>query len=219
MPCRRFIGTLLVCHGRVLRDGYAQCLALRLDRAEQILPGIDEAFGALVLQLPWQARATSMPARVMLTSTCSASPPSRGIAWSTCAVVGERQQRLLRHGVDRVRRRQRADVEHVGGLRILGAGAGEQQALRARALAFQPLPAVGLQQVAIRLVALLGHRDAKPVAELAGHLLHRRLVPAADEHRGDRAHVGAQIRRPRGVPGRACRHRRPGHSRRARTAA
>ena len=32
----------------------------------------------------------------------------------------------------------------------------------------------------------------KPVPELAGHLLHRRLVPAADEHRGDRAHVGAQ---------------------------
>ena len=136
--------------------------------------------------------ATSMPARANARQhllRIVAVPAHRAI---DLAVIGERQQRLLRHGVDRVRRGQRAHVEHVRCLRILVAGAGEQQPLRPRALALQPLPPVGLQQIAIRLVGLLRDRDAEPVAQFAGHLVHRRLVPAADEQRRDRAHVRAQ---------------------------
>jgi hypothetical protein len=44
-----------------------------------VLPGINKALGALVLQF-FGSAATSMPARATLTSTCSESPPSRGIA-------------------------------------------------------------------------------------------------------------------------------------------
>jgi hypothetical protein len=41
-------------------------------------------------------------------------------------------QRLLGHGVDRVRRGEGFDIQGVGGQRILGSGAGPEQALRAR---------------------------------------------------------------------------------------
>ena len=46
------------------------------------------------------------------------------------AVVGEGEQGLLGHRVDRERRRQRLDVEDVGRLLVLGAGAGPQEPLR-----------------------------------------------------------------------------------------
>ena len=49
----------------------------------------------------------------------SASPPSAGIGVAHYAVVGERLQRLVGHGVDGERGGQRVHVQHVGGVGVL----------------------------------------------------------------------------------------------------
>ncbi len=107
-------------------------------------------------------------------------------------MIGERLQRALRHRVDGERRRERLDVQDVGRLRVLGAGAREQQPLRPRAGIHRALPARRRDEVAIRLVRALRDGDAEPVDERRGHLAGDRDVPAADEERRDRRHVGLQ---------------------------
>ena len=64
-----------------------------------------------------------------------------GQAVAQLAVIAECVERRRRDGVDGVRADQFFDVEHVAVLRILGAGAGPQQALRLRALGRERLPA------------------------------------------------------------------------------
>ena len=95
--------------------------------------------------------ATSMPARSNLASISSAlsSAVSRGpiSPW-----LANASRVRLRHGVDRVRRGERRDVEDVGGLRVLGAGAGPQEPLR-------PGPGVGQALKAIANRAGRGRRD------------------------------------------------------------
>ena len=83
--------------------------------------------------------------------------------------------------------RQCLDVQRVGGLRILGAGAGPQQALRV-AHPRRPVCASAAtgQQFAIGAIGSLGHGDAELVVQCRGNLAVGRHVPAADEHRSHR---------------------------------
>ena len=102
-----------------------------------------------------------MPALAELRQHLLAVPAVARDSTAYLAMLAERQQRLLGHGVDRVGRGQRADIKHVGRLGILGPRAGEEQTLRTRAVIRQPLPAVGFEHVAIGLVGLLadGHAE------------------------------------------------------------
>src|SRR6266436_1852547 len=70
--------------------------------------------------------------------------------WADLAVVREREQCLLRHRVDRVRRRERLHVEDVRRLRILRAGARPQQPLRPGPEVEEPEPAVGGEEQGAR---------------------------------------------------------------------
>ncbi|GAB0113684.1 hypothetical protein AcidC75_12080 [Acidisoma sp. C75] len=106
------------------------------------------------------------------------------------AVIGEGEQRALRHGVDGIGRREARDIERVRRGLVLGAGGGEEQPLRPRAQVFQALPAIALQKVAIGLVGLAADGEAERVLDRGRHLLGHRAIPAADEERGDGAHIG-----------------------------
>ena len=79
----------------------------------------------------------------------------------------------VRHRVHRVRRRQAGDVQRVRRGLVLGAGAGEQQPLRARADVRQTLEPVALQHVAIRLVGLPADRHARAVLRRSAGTLSR----------------------------------------------
>ncbi len=56
----------------------------------------------------------------------------------------------------------------------------------------EALRAVRVEEVAIRVVGALGDRDAELGVQLRGHLAGHGAVPAADEDRGHRAHVGIE---------------------------
>jgi hypothetical protein len=109
-------------------------------------------------------------------------------------VVLEGQERLVGHGVDRERRRQRLDVEDVGGIGILGPGAREQQSLGPRTLVGEALPALGVEKLAIGTMGLGGDCDAESVPKLIRSLVGHRDVPAADEDRRDRRDGGVEAR-------------------------
>ena len=82
-----------------------------------------------------------MPARANAASSASGSRSTVGWAGSgNLAVVGDRQQRLQRHRVDRVRSDQFLDVEGVRVARVLGAGRGPQRPLNGGAGAEQRFP-------------------------------------------------------------------------------
>ena len=99
---------------------------------QQAVPGRSERLGAFALQ--------ALGKRIGVNARRAACG-NRGIRADGVvrqglvhfAVLGKGQQRFLRQGVDGVRRGQRVDVERVGRRRVLGAGAGPQQALRAGA--------------------------------------------------------------------------------------
>jgi hypothetical protein len=55
-------------------------------------------------------------------------------------MVGEGEQRLLGHGVDRIWSGRRFDVKHIWGPGVLGTGTRPQQALRPGAASSQFLP-------------------------------------------------------------------------------
>ena len=103
-------------------------------------------------------------------------------------VVGERLQRVVRHGVDGERGGQRVHVQHVRGRGVLDRGRGPQQPLRPGPLVGQPQPAGRVQQRPVRPVGLPGHGDAQAVAQFTGHPAGHRGVPAGHEQRGDRGH-------------------------------
>ena len=73
----------------------------------------------------------SIPALAKLARTALAVAAVRCERVADLAVIGEGLERALRHGVDREGRGQRLHIERVGGLRVLGAGAGPEQALGA----------------------------------------------------------------------------------------
>ena len=90
----------------------------------------------------WAARASmSIPALANLASTSSQLPPSRGQDRADLPMIGEGFQGGLGHRVHGKRRGQRLDVQNVGSLGVLGAGAGPQQTLGAGAGVEDPLPA------------------------------------------------------------------------------
>ena len=110
-------------------------------------------------------------------------------------MVGEREKRLLRHRVDRVRGGEPDDVEQVGHLRVLRSRARPEEALRAGAPVQQPEPAVRGEKIAVGPVRPLRHRDPKTPPQRGRHAVAHRRVPAADEERRDGGDVGVQPRR------------------------
>ena len=74
-----------------------------------------------------------MPALANSASTASLSPPSAVQQRADLAVIGERLQRVLGHGVHRERRGKGLDVEDVGRLGVLGSRAGPEETLRSGA--------------------------------------------------------------------------------------
>ena len=86
--------------------------------------------------------ATSIPASLELGQDLLGVAAVGGKQVADLAVVGEGEQGRLGHRVDREGRGEGLDVERVGGVGVLGPGAGPEQALGARALVQQPLPAV-----------------------------------------------------------------------------
>ena len=108
------------------------------------------------------------------------------------AVLGKGKQRLLRHGVDRVGRRQRFDIKHVRGRGILGAGAGPQQALRPGPGCGQFLPALRMPADRGRLCRCAWRwRCRGDCATRQGLVLDSR-VPAADEKRRHGSDLGIE---------------------------
>ena len=89
---------------------------------------------------------------------------------SRFAVVGERAQRLLGHRVHHVGAHELADIDHVGVVRILGAGAGPQRSLRAGSKAAQALPirAGELGEVPLVCDPRVGDRDTPRSVESSG---------------------------------------------------
>ncbi len=112
------------------------------------------------------------------------------------AVVEVGLQGGRRQGVDRVRADELLHVEHVRVVGVLGAGAGPQRALHARALGGQRFPARPAKDLMEASVGDLGVSDGDlslelGLPDLVQRSIHRR-VHAADEkrgHRGDAAEV------------------------------
>ena len=138
--------------------------------------------------------STSIPALAKLGQHRLAVAAVRRQRLADLAVIAEGLERALRHGVDGEGRGERLHIEDVGGFRVLGAGAGPQQALGAGAGIGGALEARRGEQFAIGLVGALGDRDAEPVGQLSRHLAADRDVPAADEQRGDRSDGRVQPR-------------------------
>ncbi len=128
----------------------------------------------------------SMPALAKVGENRLAVAAIRCQRLADLAVIGEGLQGALGHGVDREGRRERLHIEGVGGFRVLGAGAGPQQALGTGAAVGSALKARRGEQVEIGLVGALADGDAEPVGELCRNLAGDRDVPAADEERGHR---------------------------------
>ena len=120
----------------------------------------------------------SMPALAKLGQHRLAVAAIRRERLADLAVIGEGLERALRHGVDGEGRGERLHVEDVGGLRVLGAGAGPEQALRAGAGIGGALEARRGEQLAIGLVGALGDRDAEPVGQLASGPCRRPRRPS-----------------------------------------
>ena len=117
----------------------------------------------------------------------------RGQDRADLAVIGEGLQRGLGHRVHGERRGEGLDVQDVGGLGVLGSGAGPQQALRAGAGVVDALPARRIEQ-SRGTPCRSARRSAMPSwsRSALGHLARDRGVPAADEHRSHGADVGIQ---------------------------
>src|SRR5262245_2615825 len=163
------------------------------DHTHQVVPRIDEGLCTFVLKLLRQR----MDVDLCLGKPCQlrfAVAAVRRYRRADIAMLGERFQRALGHRVHREWRGQGLDVKDIRSLRILGPGAGPQQALRTRASIVGAHPSRRTQQAEIGLVGPLGDGDAEPVVERLRHLAGDCDVPAADEDRRHRAHIGLQSR-------------------------
>ena len=142
---------------------------LEFDAGHQVVPRLDERRGALVLQ-PRRQRVDVDARLGEAGQNRLAVAAIRREHRADLAVVGEGLERALRHGVDGEGRGESLHIEDVGGLGILGAGAGPQQALGAGAGVGGALEARRGEQLQIGLVGALGDRDAEPVGQLARDL-------------------------------------------------
>src|ERR1700738_1255115 len=106
--------------------------ALGLDAGHQVFPGLDEGFGTFVLE-PGGERVDIDTRLGEARQYCLAIASIRGEGRPDFAMVAEGLEGALRHRIDGEGRGESLDVEDVGGVRILGAGAGPEQALGAGA--------------------------------------------------------------------------------------
>src|SRR5207248_2166570 len=110
----------------------ADCGALRIDAGHQIVPGFNEGRGAFLLQP--DSECIDVDTRLGEAGQnflAVAAVRSKYVA--DFAVIDERLQGLLRHGVHRERCGERFNIKCVWGLWILCAGARPEQALGASA--------------------------------------------------------------------------------------
>src|SRR4051794_20653445 len=113
---------------------------LVVDTPQQVIPRSDEVPGSFRLERRGQrvdidARGFELRQRVIRIAAIGRDR----LADATMVVEGP--QRRLGHRVDRVRRAQTVDVHRVGGVGVLGAGAGPHQPLHTRAGVRETLPA------------------------------------------------------------------------------
>src|SRR5262249_44365723 len=95
---------------------------LRADAGEEVVPRSEEGVGAVALQGRGQrVHVDPLPPDASQDLVGITAVGRKELADG--AVGAEREQRLLRHRVDRERRRQRVDVVGVGQARVLRAGA------------------------------------------------------------------------------------------------
>src|SRR5215469_16619920 len=107
---------------------FADRSALRFDAGHQVVPGLDEGFGAFVLE-PGCERV-DVDARLGEGGQNHLAITSvHGERSADLTMVAEGLEGALRHGIDGEGRGESLDIEDVGGVRILGAGAREEQAL------------------------------------------------------------------------------------------
>ena len=114
-----------------------------LDGLQQLDPRLLELVDALGLEDP-STSSRSIPTSVSWSKKRAGLRRPCPVTWSPrhLAVVGERDQRLLRHRVDRVGDDEVGDVERVGVVRVLHAGGRPERALRVGSGAGERLPAV-----------------------------------------------------------------------------
>ena len=156
-------------------------LALGRDALHQIVPGLDERFGPLFLKLGAQSININAGLGKLVQDPFTMTAVRRHDGSDT-AVISEGDQRFLRHRVHRQRGGQRLDVEGVGCLRVLGAGAGPEQPLGPTAGIVHALPPPTAQQLQVRLIDRAGNSNAELVAQSLGSFVGHCDVPAADEY-------------------------------------
>src|SRR5581483_11453581 len=165
--------------------GLAQLGPFGSDTFHQVVPRLDEGFGALFLEL-FGERVDVDSGAAELREHLLAIAAVRRQRRADLAVVGERMQSRLGYRVDGEGRGQRLDVEHVGSPGVLGAGTGPEQALGTRAEIVRAEPSRRDQELARGFEGAPCYRDAELVAQGLGHLAGHRDIPAADEQGGDR---------------------------------
>src|SRR6266850_5856310 len=141
--------------------------ALGDDHLHELVPGFHEGLRSLILELGGQRVDVDPGLRDLRQNGLGVTAVGRQDR-AELPVVGEGFEGALWHRVHGERRGERLDVEDVGCLRVLRARAGPQRTLRAGACVVGALPARRAEQVAGRLVRVLGDRDAQLVAERRG---------------------------------------------------
>src|SRR3954466_3965363 len=113
---------------------------LVVDTPQQVIPRLDEVPGSFRLERRREGVRLHPPGLELRQRVLRIAAIGRDrLADATMVVEGP--QRRLGHRVDRVWRAQTVDVHRVGGVGVLGAGAGPQQPLHMRAGARETLPA------------------------------------------------------------------------------
>ncbi len=133
------MGFVSIPFGRLAVHAFLQRgLARRADGLHQPVEGLVELFHSLVLQLLGNLLDVDPQLRQPLEDGLGFGQPFRQRR-GRFAVIAVGADRFDRHSVDSLRPDQRLDVFHVAVARVLGAGAGPQQALGSRAPACQRL--------------------------------------------------------------------------------
>ena len=149
----------------VSRVSFHARAALGRQTPEQLVPGVVERLGALALELITERR-------YVYAGLCELTKHVFRIAAiyrhrpGDVAMLRKGAQCLLGDGVDRVRRGERFDVQHIGGAGVFRAGARPQEALRLRPGLRQCLPSRRGEHLAVGGVRALCDGDAKPIAQL-----------------------------------------------------
>src|SRR5262249_29842292 len=124
------------------------------DHTHQLVPRLDEGLGTFVLKLLRQGMDVHLRIREAWQLLFGVAAVRRERC-ADVAMVGQGLQRALGHGVHREWRGQALDVEDIRSLRILGPGAGPEQALRARTGIIGAHPSRRTRQTEIGLVGPL----------------------------------------------------------------